>query len=96
MYLWNTDVDKKDIQPLEEKNKNITYQTGFKGDSTILKLTPPILENENFVLTAINTTQTKTLCKRNGDTIYAWMVKILTAYHHLCMIQVLILIQILP
>jgi uncharacterized membrane protein len=54
MYLWNTGVEKKDIEPLEEKNKNITYQTGFKGDSTILKLTPPILENENFVLT--NTT----------------------------------------
>lgn len=51
VYLWNTGVEKKDIQPLEEKNKNITYQTGFKGDSTILKLTPPILENDNFVLT---------------------------------------------
>ena len=52
VYLWNTGVEKKDIQPLEEKNKNIVYQTGFKGDSTILKLTPPILQNENFVLTA--------------------------------------------
>lgn len=52
VYLWNTGVEKKDIQPLEEKNKNIAYQTGFKGDSTILKLTPPILQNENFVLTA--------------------------------------------
>lgn len=52
VYLWNTGVEKKDIQPLEEKNKNITYQTGFKGDSTILKLTPPVLQNENFVLTA--------------------------------------------
>lgn len=51
VYLWNTDVERKDIEPLEEKNKNITYQTGFKGDSTILKLTPPILENENFVIT---------------------------------------------
>ncbi len=51
VYLWNTNVDTKDISSLEEKNKNITYQTGFKGDSTILKLTPPILENDNFVLT---------------------------------------------
>ena len=51
VYLWNSNVDKKDVQSLEEKNKNITYQTGFKGDSTILKLTPPILENDNFVLT---------------------------------------------
>ncbi len=51
VYLWNTNVERRDIQPLEEKNKNITYQTGFKGDSTILKLTPPILENEDFVIT---------------------------------------------
>lgn len=52
VYLWNTEIDKKDIQSLEEKNKNITYQTGFKGDSTILKLTPPVLENDNFVITS--------------------------------------------
>ncbi len=52
IYLWNTNVDRKDISSLEEKNKNIIYQTGFKGDSTILKLTPPILENDNFVLTS--------------------------------------------
>jgi len=51
IYLWSTQVESKDLQPLEERNKNITYQTGFKGDSTILKLTPPILENENFVIT---------------------------------------------
>jgi len=51
VYLWNTNVAHSDIASLEEKNKNITYQTGFKGDSTILKLTPPILENENFVIT---------------------------------------------
>lgn len=51
VYLWNTNVAHSDISSLEEKNKNITYQTGFKGDSTILKLTPPILENDNFVIT---------------------------------------------
>ncbi len=59
VYLWNTGVEKKDIRPLEEKNKNITYQTGFKGDSTILKLTPPILENDNFVLTGSTPLQLK-------------------------------------
>jgi hypothetical protein len=59
VYLWNTNVDGKDIPSLEEKNKNITYQTGFKGDSTILKLTPPILENENFVITQSTTLKLK-------------------------------------
>jgi uncharacterized membrane protein len=51
IYLWNTGVESKDVQPLEEKNKNITYQTGFRGDSTILKLNAPILENDTFVVT---------------------------------------------
>jgi hypothetical protein len=59
VYLWNTGVEGKDLEPLEEKNKNITYQTGFKGDSTILKLTPPILQNENFVLSAATPLQLK-------------------------------------
>jgi uncharacterized membrane protein len=51
IYLWNTGVESKDVQPLEEKNKNITYQTGFRGDSTILKLNAPILQNDSFVVT---------------------------------------------
>jgi hypothetical protein len=59
IYLWNTSVGSKDLPPLEEKNKNITYQTGFKGDSTILKLTPPILQNENFVLAGATPLQLK-------------------------------------
>ncbi len=67
IFLWNTGVDNKDLQPLEEKNKNITYQTGFKGDSTILKLTPPILQNENFVLTGVTPLKLKHYV--NGTTI---------------------------
>jgi hypothetical protein len=59
IYLWNTSIESKDLPPLEERNKNITYQTGFKGDSTILKLTPPILQNENFVLTGATPLQLK-------------------------------------
>jgi len=53
VYLWNTPVAGNDIAQLEKDNKNIVYQTGFKGsDTMILKLTPPILENEQQVITA--------------------------------------------
>ncbi|MES1217646.1 MAG: FN3 associated domain-containing protein [Bacteroidota bacterium] len=52
LYLWNTDVAAADIKKLQEQNKNIAYQSGFKGDTVVLKLTPPILENEDQVIVA--------------------------------------------
>ncbi|MCW3118289.1 MAG: hypothetical protein JWM28_2371, partial [Chitinophagaceae bacterium] len=51
VYLWNTGIVSTDIQKLQQQNKNISYQSGFKGDTVILKLTPPILENEAQVIT---------------------------------------------
>jgi uncharacterized membrane protein len=51
VFLWNTDIGANDIHKLEQENKNISYQSGFKGDSVILKLTPPIMENEEPVIT---------------------------------------------
>ena len=51
IYLWNTSITPADVQKLEQQNKNITYQSGFKGDTVILKLTPPILENEVPIIT---------------------------------------------
>jgi len=54
VYLWNTAVADKDLAALEKENKNIVYQTGFKGsDTMILKLTPPVLQNEEVVLTEV-------------------------------------------
>jgi uncharacterized membrane protein len=53
VYLWNTTIPVSDIQKLEQQNKNITYQSGFKGDSVVLKLTPPILENEKQIITSV-------------------------------------------
>ena len=51
VYLWNTPVASNDIQQLYQQNKNIIYHAGFKGDTVILKLTPPILQNEEQVIT---------------------------------------------
>jgi uncharacterized membrane protein len=50
VYLWNTSVTEKDLADLTQQNKNIVYQTGFKGDSLVLKLTPPILQNDEQVI----------------------------------------------
>ncbi|MBL7761886.1 MAG: chitobiase/beta-hexosaminidase C-terminal domain-containing protein [Chitinophagaceae bacterium] len=51
VYLWNTAIATQEIEKLAEKNKNIIYQAGFKGDTVVLKLTPPIIENEGSIIT---------------------------------------------
>ena len=48
LFIWNTGLKKEDVSFLE-KNKNLTIETGFRGDTIILKLTPPILENTDQV-----------------------------------------------
>ena len=45
-------VHRPKLKELEEKNKNIAYYTGFSGDTVKLQLTPPILENEDHILTS--------------------------------------------
>jgi hypothetical protein len=51
VYLWSTPASKGELKKLEEKNKNINYYAGFAGDTLKLQLTPPILENEDHILT---------------------------------------------
>ncbi|MGC4037490.1 MAG: FN3 associated domain-containing protein [Chitinophagaceae bacterium] len=50
VYLWNTEVADADVKKLVNENKNISYQTGFKGDTVTLKLNPPIAENEEQII----------------------------------------------
>ncbi len=48
LFIWNTGLKKADVGFL--KNKNLIIETGFRTDTMILKLTPPILENTEQVL----------------------------------------------
>jgi uncharacterized membrane protein len=50
VYVWNTEISTDDIKKLSGENKNIVYQSGFKGDTLVLKLTPPVLENEEQII----------------------------------------------
>jgi len=53
VYTWNTPVAKTDIEKLQEEVKNIRFETGFKGgDTMILKLSPPVLLNEEGFLSS--------------------------------------------
>lgn len=47
LYAWNTALTESDAK----KIKSYTVQTGFYSDTVVMKLTPPILQNEEQVLT---------------------------------------------
>lgn len=51
LFLWNCGLKEEDVKELRQANKNLAAETGFYGDTFTLKLTPPILENEEQVLT---------------------------------------------
>jgi uncharacterized membrane protein len=59
LFIWNTALNEKDIADLKNTMKDIAFEKGFKGDTTILKLTPPILLNEEQIITTPITLQLK-------------------------------------
>ncbi len=50
LFIWNTGLKENAIKQLKQENKNLVIETGFRGDTIKLKLTPPILENEEQVV----------------------------------------------
>ena len=48
VYVWNTPITDEAAKNIKA---NYTVQTGFYSDTVIMKLTPPILQNETQVLT---------------------------------------------
>ncbi len=52
VHAWNTPVADADMKNLEQKLKNIHFETGFKGDTMILKLSPPVLLNEEHFISS--------------------------------------------
>ncbi len=52
VFIWNTALTQTDIAALKTSMKDIAFENGFKGDTTILKLTPPVLLNEEQIINA--------------------------------------------
>ena len=48
VYVWNTPITDEAAKNIKA---NYTVQTGFYSDTVVMKLTPPILQNETQVLT---------------------------------------------
>lgn len=51
VIIWNTGLTVSELESLKKQKTPIAYETGFRGDSLVLQLTPPILQNEEQVLT---------------------------------------------
>ena len=51
LFLWSTGLKENEIAQLIQINKNIVIESGFRGDTLVLKLTPPILQNEEQIIT---------------------------------------------
>ncbi|MES1216554.1 MAG: FN3 associated domain-containing protein [Bacteroidota bacterium] len=50
LFIWNTALKENEINQLQQENKNLVIEKGFRSDTIILKLTPPILQNEEQVI----------------------------------------------
>ncbi|MFY7840623.1 MAG: FN3 associated domain-containing protein [Lacibacter sp.] len=51
VYVWNTTIAVNELERLQQKLKAIDLVTGFKDDTSILKLTTPVLLNEEAFIT---------------------------------------------
>lgn len=51
LYIWNTSISANDLADLQKNMKTVLVEKGFTDDTSIIKLTPPILLNEEQVIT---------------------------------------------
>lgn len=50
VFIWSTGLTPDELVALK-KEKKIAYETGFRSDTLILPLNPPMIENENQIIT---------------------------------------------
>ena len=51
VYAWNTPLTTADINNLKQQAQHIRFEAGFSGDTLVLKLSPPVLLNEEAFIT---------------------------------------------
>ena len=50
LYIWSTPAQEQDLLAIKQQLKKATIETGFTGDSIIIKLNPPLVENEEPII----------------------------------------------
>ena len=51
VYVWNIAGDTLELKKIRDNAKSIRFETGFSGDTITLKLSPPLLQNEEQIIT---------------------------------------------
>ena len=51
LFVWSTAIPPDDIKKLQQQFKATSIETGFRGDTVIIKLNPPVIQNEEQVIT---------------------------------------------
>ena len=51
VYIWNAAMPIAEREELKKTKGHLKYETGFRDDTIVMKLTPPILENEEQIIT---------------------------------------------
>lgn len=49
VYVWNSGLSQSELEALKTQKGKIVFETGVRTDTLILKLTPPVFENELLV-----------------------------------------------
>jgi len=52
VVIWNTGLTVAELEDLKKQKGPLVYETGFRSDTLVMQLTPPILQNEEQVLTS--------------------------------------------
>ncbi|WP_121355655.1 DUF2231 domain-containing protein [Flavisolibacter nicotianae] len=50
LYLWNTGISEAELKQATARFKHLSFESGYKGDTVVLKLNPPQIENEEQIL----------------------------------------------
>jgi hypothetical protein len=50
LFIWSTPAQEQDLLAIKQQLKKVTIETGFTGDSIIIKLNPPLVENEEPII----------------------------------------------
>lgn len=48
--VWNTAILPGDMEAMKKENGSIQFETGFRSDTVVLKLSPPIFQNEEQII----------------------------------------------
>lgn len=71
LYIWTTPAQSENLAVLQKQLKHTLLETGYNGDSIIIKLNEPMVENEEQILLQATTLKLKHFVK--GVTIHYTM-----------------------